>query len=337
MNTKTFIGRVAAAIMGVLVSGAGTAADSTAAGADKEKTSLAQRTYVEEIVVTAERREMSLQRTPLAVSAFSADEILRSDLTSLENIQFQVPGLQYAEQESYSFATLRGVGIEFGTSAGESGIAFNLDGVYMPRSSTSSAILSDLERIEVLRGPQGTLYGRNTPGGAINIWTKVPLGETEGDLSVLFGYENRLRVRGGVSFPIGEQLAARVSFASDAHDGYRKNLTNGKQVDDRDHESVRGVLRWTPTDDVEMLLRYSYSRDDNGGPVFQYGTVVIPELSPFQFGARADPDPRKLRSERDVDITAAYGVVQLRGELGSARPTAVWRRHAEVGHGLPGF
>ena len=250
--------------------------------AEEQKTS---RSTIEVITVTAERRETNLQETPIAISAFSTEEIERSDLDSLQNIQFQVPGLVYAETSSYAQVTVRGVGLELPFASGEPGVAFNVDGVYLPRSATSSAIQSDLERIEVLRGPQGTLYGRNSTGGAVNIWTKTPNGETEGDLSLLAGNENRLRVRGAVSFPInGETLSARVSFASDEHDGYRSNLFTGEQTDGEDHDSVRTVVHWVPSDDLEMLFRYSYSRDDNDGPAFSYGTEVLPASSPASFG-----------------------------------------------------
>lgn len=250
--------------------------------AEEQETS---RRQIEEITVTAERRETSLQETPIAISAFSENDIERSDLDSLQNIQTQVPGLVYAETQSYAQVTIRGVGLELPFASGEPGVALNVDGVYLPRSATSSAMQSDLERIEVLRGPQGTLYGRNSTGGTVNFWTKTPNGETEGDLSLLAGDENRLRVRGGVSFPIiGETLSARVSFATEEHDGYRTNLFTGDQTDGIDHKSIRAVVRWVPSDDLEMLFRYSYSRDDNGGPSFSYGTEVLPANSPASYG-----------------------------------------------------
>ena len=290
------------AFSAVLILGGLSVVPAPAVGQEAESEAQESQRYgIEEIVVTAERREKSVQDTPIAISAFSAAEIGRSDLDAIENIQFQVPGLVYAEVESYSQVTLRGVGLEVLATAGEPGVAFNIDGVYLPRSTTSNVILSDLERIEILRGPQGTLYGRNTAGGAINLWTKVPSGEYEGDISVLFGNENRFRTRAAISFPIGEQLSARVGFASDEHDGYRRNEFAGggaqhggactiancrvkREIDERDHDSFRGVLRWVPTDDAEVLWRYAYSRDHNGGPSFQYGTEIIPALAPSFFG-----------------------------------------------------
>jgi len=265
------------------------------------------RGVIEEIVVTAERREESLQDTPLAISAFTAEEIARSDLDSVKNIQFQVPGLLYAEVVSSAQVTLRGVGLELGTIHGEPGVAFNVDGVYLPRSHTAAVISSDLERVEVLRGPQGTLYGRNTPGGAVNLWTKVPNGELEGGLSILTGNADRVRARGAIAFPIIDNtLSARFSLVSDEHDGYRRNLTTGGDADGRDHQSFRGVLSWTPTDTVEVLFRYLHSRDDDEGPNFTYGTVVIPQLSPLTFfPGSGGTDPQNIRNDAlsDTDRT----------------------------------
>ena len=272
------------------------AQESTEAGAERERSMT-----IEEIVVTAQRREQSLQEVPIAVTAFGADAIQRSDLDVMEKLQFQVPGLTFAAFLSAPQITLRGVGSDLSLVGSEPGIAFYLDGVYMPRATTSSSVYADLERIEVLRGPQGTLYGRNSTGGLIHLYSKEPTGETEGFVSLLYGSANRVRARAGVSFPISETLSARLSYAGDQHDGYRKNRTRGGDLDARDHDSARGTLRWTPTEDLTVVLRADWSRDRDTGPPFAQFLPVSPFLGafcgtdPIDCGGSTGDDPQHAR------------------------------------------
>ncbi len=259
-----------------------------------------QRTEIEQITITAQRREENLQSAPIAVSAFSAYDVERSDLDGLESVALQVPSLVFASTLSSVQITMRGVGVEITTIAGEPGVSLNVDGVYRPRLPTSSALYADLERIEVLRGPQGTLYGRNATGGTVNLWSKTPSGETEGNFSVLYGNSNRLRTRGGVSFPIlGETLSARVSFSNDQHDGYRTNRTRGTDLDERDANSARGVLRWTPSEDLDVIFRADWSRHRDGGPVPTILDQVF-TVGPLTQGGNTGDNPRKARLDAKV-------------------------------------
>ena len=198
--------------------------------AAEEATSLSRRTKIEELVVTGQRRETNLQATPIAISAFSADDIVRSDLDSIANLQFHVPGLTFAKSLSNAQFTLRGVGVEIPTMAGESGVALNIDGVYQARHFIASAIHDDLERIEVLRGPQGTLYGRNATGGAMNLWTKTPPESMEAEFSALAGDNDRYRVRSALGGPVNENLGLRLSWATDQSDGLRRNNFDGDKL-----------------------------------------------------------------------------------------------------------
>ncbi len=265
----------------------------------EEETSLSRRTQIEEVVVTGQRRETNLQTTPIAISAFSADDIARSDLDSFEKLQFQVPGMTFARGTFYTYITVRGVGLEVPT-LGEPGVALNIDGVYQARSYLSSGIYDDLERIEVLRGPQGTLYGRNATGGAMNLWTKTPPESTEAEFSALAGDNNRYRIRSALGGPINEQLGLRLSYTTDQSDGLRRNNFNGDKLDDTDHHSLRGALRYTPTEDLEILVRYDWARDRGNGPTFQHAGQLIP-FGPVTFGGTLEPDAQRVNVDRKLD------------------------------------
>ena len=262
----------------------------------EEETSLSRRTQIEEILVTAERRETNLQATPIAISAFSAEDIARSDLDSFEKLQFQVPGMTFMTGLTYTYVTVRGVGLEVPT-LGESGVALNIDGVYQARSYISSGIYDDLERIEVLRGPQGTLYGRNATGGAMNLWTKTPPESTEAEFSALFGDNQRIRTRAAFGTPINEQLGLRLSYTTDQGDGLRRNNFDGDKLDDTDHGSLRGALRYTPTQDLEILVRADWTRDRNHGPTFKHSGQLIP-FGPVTFGGTLEPDAQRVNVNR---------------------------------------
>ncbi len=263
----------------------------------EEETSLSRRTQIEEVVVTGLRRETNLQTTPIAISAFSADDIVRSNLDSIANLQFHVPGLTYASSLSNAQFTLRGVGVEIPTMAGESGVALNIDGVYQARHFIASGIHDDLERIEVLRGPQGTLYGRNATGGAMNLWTKTPPESTEAEFSALVGDNNRYRIRSALGGPVNENLGLRLSYTTDQSDGLRRNNFNGDKLDDTDHSSLRGALRYTPAEDLEILVRYDYARDRDHGPTLQHNGQLIP-FGPVTFGGTLEPDAQRVNVDR---------------------------------------
>ncbi len=304
----SFLARTAAALAVLLSGGAAHGQDSDQPGATRAR----EPDQIEEIVVTAQRREENLQKIPVAISAFSEADLARSDLNSLAKLQFQVPGMIFASSSSNAQVTLRGVGVELPTLAGESGIALNIDGIYQSRNYVSSGIYDDLERVEVLRGPQGTLYGRNTTGGAMNLWTKTPPEETEAELAVLLGDNDRIRTRGAVGGSINEQLGIRLSYATDQDDGVRRNIYDGDKIDATDHGSVRGALRYTPTEDLEILLRADWARDRDGGPVFAYGTQVLPFGPLVPFGASPPDDAQHLSVDRPTsDARRVWGVSSM--------------------------
>jgi iron complex outermembrane receptor protein len=221
---------------------------------------------LEEVVVTAERRSESLQDTPMSVTAFSGDMVSQGGISNITDVAVQTPNFKLTTfniSEPQLF--MRGVGSTNDSAGADPAVAVFVDDVYLGRPSGVSTELYDLERIEVLRGPQGTLYGRNAAGGALNIYTKKPLQEFEAKAGVTAGSESLVNVRGYVNGPISDTLAGKVTFSVRQRDGYAKNVTTGQELEDDDTKSVRGQLLMTPSDNVELLLGVDYTDIDTSG------------------------------------------------------------------------
>ncbi|WP_374571994.1 TonB-dependent receptor [Phenylobacterium sp.] len=205
---------------------------------------------VETIVVTASKRPQDVQDVPMSVSAFSGDQLEKANITDATDLAHLVPGLTIATSNNTrnSSIIIRNIGSS-GTNPGiEPSVGVFLDGVYMPSSLSIFTELTDISTIETLRGPQGTLYGRNTPVGAINVTTKAPTQGFEGMVSVGLGNYDKRRVAGYVNGGLTDTLAGRLSFWSDTRDGYVRNIYFGSNTNSQDQWGVRGRLRWTPDD-----------------------------------------------------------------------------------------
>lgn len=257
---------------------------------------------VADIVVTAQRREQNLQDVPISITAFSSDAIERADLSAIDKLSGQVPGLKIAIGADRTNLAIRGIGTNITNIAAESGVAVNLDGVYLTRTTLTGATYSDLAQMEVLRGPQGTLYGRNATGGALNITTRTPDGTFDGNISALVGNGGRFRVRGAVGIPIvGETLSARVSADYETLSGYRYNLTLNEKADPEDHLSGRIAVRWAPSEALEVILRASIS-DDSAPNIIQFGASVPGPFNPIRQGGQTSANPRKIRNDSPSSI-----------------------------------
>ena len=161
-------------------------------------TPLAQ-AVIEEIVVTAQKRESALQETPIAITAFSEDAIERNQIEDFRDIAIRTPGLVFAQTDAMSIIALRGVGLDITSLGGETAVAAYQDGVYLGQSFTLSMPSFDLERIEVLRGPQGTLYGRNATGGAVNLVTRGPSFEPDANVALTYKDYDHVKVEAGAT------------------------------------------------------------------------------------------------------------------------------------------
>jgi iron complex outermembrane receptor protein len=211
---------------------------------------------MEEIYVTAERRSETIQDVPASISAITGHAIENLGIKDVNDLQNFIPGLTVKSQ---SIATtsfnIRGVGQAQDDITVESGVGVFIDDIYLPRMGAAGGALFDLERIEVLRGPQGTLYGRNTAGGSINFITKQPTDNFEGKLSAEIGNYNAQNFKAYMSGPlIADKLYGKASFISEDSDGYMENQFTGNKGNGSHTRAGRVGLRYVANDDVEVLF-----------------------------------------------------------------------------------
>lgn len=236
---------------------------------------------LEEVVVTARKREENLQQTPVSVTALTAENLSQANISELTAIEKQTPNLSFTVGQGGGGSTvnafIRGVGeVDFIITT-DPAVGLYLDGVYMSRVFGANMELADVERVEVLRGPQGTLFGKNSIGGAINITTRKPSGELSGEISGTVGsYDHR-----GVSFygqtALTDTLAGSLSYLRKRADGWQKRP--GEDAGETNVSSARAILRWTPTEAFESLLSVDWMEQDQTG----YPNVIVAfaDVSPF--------------------------------------------------------
>ena len=221
-------------------------------------TAFAQST-IEEVIVTAQRTEQSLQDVPIAVSAFTEEMLTERQIEVASDIQLQVPGVSYSANTfgGGGFA-IRGIA-NFATAASsDAGVEVHLNGLPLGNTSTNEMGYMDMARIEVLRGPQGTLFGRNSTGGVVNLITARPdLDAFEGKAKIQYGKNNEKQLDLMLNIPVSDELGLRLAFNNFEKDGVNKNLYSklaGQPFDNRDSYMWRASLRWEPTDDLTISL-----------------------------------------------------------------------------------
>lgn len=263
---------------------------------------------IEEIVVTAQKREQLLQETPVAITAFTAEAIEDGQIDGVRKIAQLTPSLVFNQSGNAANTYLRGVGQDISTIQGEPGVALFVNGVYQGVNIAQVAAYHDLERIEVLRGPQGTLYGRNTTGGNINIITKQPDFNPEFEVSLLYGDDDRFKVAAaGQTTLVEDQLAVRANIVSDNSDGWRTNLVDDDDVEEREILTGALSLLWTPSDAVEVVLRGDYNERDDDTPRWDYQEVVPGSgLFPGIFGGSAPEGADEVRNDTPTSHYSEY-------------------------------
>jgi iron complex outermembrane receptor protein len=220
---------------------------------------------VSEVTVTARRREETVQDVPLAVSVVGADRLDATGAFNVGRLQQLTPTLQlYSTNPRNTSVNIRGLGVPFGlTSDGfEQGVGIYVDDVYNARVAAATFDFLDVSRVEVLRGPQGTLYGKNTTAGAINITTNPPTFDFEAKAEVTFGNYDFKQAKAVVSGPITEQLAARFAVSTTTRRGTIYNVTSRQWVNGQDNLGLRGAVLWKPDDNLAITLAGDYSKQD---------------------------------------------------------------------------
>ncbi|MES2045727.1 MAG: TonB-dependent receptor [Pseudomonadota bacterium] len=216
-----------------------------------------------DIIVTAQRREQSLHDVPLAISVVSGDTLVKSNFTTVADIQFLSPGVNYNSNFGGGF-NVRGVGTQSLLMTAEQSVALVIDDVIQGLPEVSFAgpsyqSLGDIERVEVLKGPQGTLFGKNSSAGVIQIITRNPvLGQNSVDGSVSYGTKNEINAAANANVALGENLAARISGTYQSRDGFVRNKFNNQDLWAYDRFDLRGKLLWKPTPELKILLSADY-------------------------------------------------------------------------------
>ncbi|NEX93579.1 TonB-dependent receptor [Caulobacter sp. 17J65-9] len=267
----------------------------------------ADNTQVEEIVVTARRTEENQQRVPASVSAFSEKTLERIGATDTTGIQGAVPNLNIVQGRGSNDATnifIRGVGQPDALQTFDPAVGVYVDDVYYSRIRGTQLDLLDLQRVEVLRGPQGTLYGKNTIGGALKLVTRKPGQDFRAQGSATYGTFNQMEAKGSVSGPLTDTFAVGVSGLVSVRDGYVEDAVTGAEYNDKNTKAIRAQASWNPSDAVSVDFSADYNTQDTGITVgrqesalfrtdfFLGATVLVPAPAPgseFNFKSRTTP------------------------------------------------
>ncbi|WP_164117923.1 TonB-dependent receptor [Sphingorhabdus sp. Alg239-R122] len=237
------------------------------------------------IVVRAQGREQELADVPVAISAVSADDLQKSGATDIRELNQLAPSLLVSStgNEANGSARIRGIGTVGDNPGLESSVAVFIDGVYRSRSGNALGEIGPIDRVEILRGPQGTLGGRNSSAGLISIYTAPPEFTFSGYGAFTYGNFDHIRAEGGINAPIGDTIAARLDGVYVRRDGFYTDVTNGTDVNNKDRYLVRGQLLFEPSSDLTVRLVGDYSKKDEACCA---ATFVQPDFAPF---ARVSP------------------------------------------------
>ena len=249
--------RASAAVLAITAFTAPAYAQTAATAADDEAPG--------EIVVTAQKRSESLQSVPVAVSVLSGEDLADASRPSIESAAQMVPSLNFLKSGTTLNQTifLRGVGTATFSIAGEPSVSTVVDGVVYARSGEAFSDMVDVSQIEVLRGPQGTLFGKNSSAGVVNITTQMPKHEFGGSLEAAYFDSNEMRLKGAVNLPLGQDLAARVTGFYGEYDGNIRNTTTNEWVNGYKHWGVRGQMLFEPSDNLRVYVAADYYKNDD--------------------------------------------------------------------------
>lgn len=263
-----------------------------------------------EIIVVADKRAVDLQKAPLAITALGADALGNGNIRSSADLNGFVPGLTVARSEGVSrVVSIRGIGNEANQNdSAQPGVAYHIDGIYIASPVALNAGFLDVERIDVLRGPQGTVFGQNSTGGTINVISRQPrLDRVEGYANATIGNYNLFRGEAALNLPVSPTLAVRGAVLGVRHDGFAKatevpGFPDGYDLDNENSVSARLLALWQPADNFSLLLGFDYANLDENDRAQK--SVFDP-----------DPDPRRLTQDYP-------GSFSVRSEVYSA--TAKW-------------
>ncbi len=264
---------------------------------------------LQEIVVTAERRSSSVQKTPIAITALGGADLQKHQTFDIEGFADRIPNVTFGKNTGSAKIFIRGVGLDAITPGADPRVAIYTDGIYQPRSQAAFVGLYDLDRVEVLAGPQGTLYGRNATAGAINIISRDPGAAFNAFATLTAGNYGLMRAEAAVGAPLTESLGARFAVQRTTRQGYGHDIDTGQDIDDENSTGLRGKVKFAPSSsfDATLVADYYDARDHSSG-------LHITDLTPGHvptstlLGYRYASNPRDLAGTRPQVHLKTYGV-----------------------------
>lgn len=242
---------------------------------------------VDTITVTARRREENLQDTPVSIAAFTKESLERRQIEGTEDLDMVTPNLQFTsygpltDNNSAAQVFIRGIGQTDATSAVDPGVGIYMDDVYLGRAVGGAMEFRDIANVQVLRGPQGTLFGRNTIGGAVLLTTADPGDEFGGELKARTGTDDLIQFFGALNLPLSDTLGARLSGGVKKRDGYVTRSIDGLDLGDDNTYSLNGKVRWEPTDKFSFVLKGDYANEDENGSPFVFTAINEAQVFPI--------------------------------------------------------
>ncbi|MGL3820395.1 TonB-dependent receptor [Sphingopyxis sp. R3-92] len=260
-----------------------------------------------EIIVTAQKREQSLKDVPLSVAVLSGEQLGDRNITEISQLQTTTPNFSFQGSNNPRGAgiSIRGIGTNNFSSAIEGSVGIVIDGVPIGRQGAGMTDLFDIQRVEVLRGPQGTLFGKNASAGVLNIVTTDPSYDWGGRVQASYGEDNEFVLRGAVTGGLTENLAFRASAYMTKRDGYIKNVFDGSKLNDRDEWGGRAKLLWEPADNIRVVVAGDYTSRDAACCMWtlrNFGTNTNVKNAATAAGIVPGPNNRKVALDGDTFV-----------------------------------
>ena len=231
----------------------------------------------DDIVVTAQKREQSLSDVSLSVSAVGGDQLTNTQTVGIESLQNLVPSISFGNDFNFAKLFIRGIGLSSSLPGVDPSVALHVDGAVVSLAQAQLGSMFDLDRVEVLRGPQGTLYGRNATGGAVNLITAKPTDEIEGYVRLTVGGDDlNLVGEAAVGGPLTDNIRGRIAFRAVKRDGYGINELTGNDIDNANQFSTRAHLEFLPSESVSILLTGEYHSEDDRSLAIKYREDSFP-------------------------------------------------------------
>jgi len=265
-----------------------------------------------EVVVTAQHRTENVQKIPLSITAIGGENLAKAGVSSADGLSNLVPSVHIATDPGGSTQiAIRGIGSTQVDEEGDPAAAFHLDGVYLARAQSFSTAFFDIDRVEVLRGPQGTLYGRNATAGSINVIPNKPVDHFEGAAAVDVGDYSTINTFGMINAPLTDTLAVRTAFQTQKHDAYANN-SPGADTMDADSQAARLQVLWRPTSNFSWLVGVDYGHQGGAGGGFRGSARPLPIVGdpyayPLTIDSKLNHVDQGIKSQIDWD----FGLAQL--------------------------